>query len=166
MNRIPENCAHTAVSHPAGLKSPPPTSGRRTYTLLNSGLVVLNPSPTLLGSIVHHLSTSPNVPSYSFPDQDLLADLFKGRWKALPYCYNALKTLRTVHANLWRDDEVRCLHYILPDKPWKTRVSAIGTGEFDEIHSWWWDAFDKLGEEMQTEDEKGWQFVLENVDSA
>lgn len=74
--------------------------------------------------------------------------------------------MRIIHANLWRDDEVRCLHYILADKPWHTRVLAGGTGEYDEVHSWWWGAFDKIGEEMHTKDKEGWQLLLENVDSA
>jgi lipopolysaccharide biosynthesis glycosyltransferase len=164
--RIPENCAHTSVSHPGGLKSPPPITGRRTYTLLNSGTVVLNPSQALMQSIESHLSTSPNVARYSFPDQDLLADVFQGKWKSLPYCYNALKTLRVIHANLWRDEEIRCLHYILPDKPWHTRVGDKEmSGEYDELHMWWWEKFDQLGTEMQRTDETGWKLLLQNVDT-
>src|SRR5262249_38225830 len=116
-----------------GLKLPPPSTGRRTYTLLNSGTVVLTPSKELMETIEMHLLTSPNVSKYSFPDQDLLADVFHGKWKALPYCYNALKTLRVIHPGLWRDEEIRCLHYIFADKPWHTKVEY---DEYDELHTW------------------------------
>jgi len=167
---IPENCAHTSVvPNPTGITSPPAItdSSPRPYTLLNSGLVVLNPSLELANAITHYLSTSPLVPGFSFPDQDLLAAFFKGRWKPLPWCYNALKTLRIIHKPLWRDEEVRCLHYILPDKPWHTRPKEKGTGgEYEEVTRWWWVRYDKLGEEMKNADSSGWELVEANVEKA
>ena len=56
-----------------------------------------------------------------FAEQSLLSRLFPRRWAPLPYAYNALKTLRWrgVHDGLWRDGEVRCVHYILTPKPWE-----------------------------------------------
>jgi lipopolysaccharide biosynthesis glycosyltransferase len=48
-----------------------------------------------------------------FPDQDLLSLHFKGKVRFLGYEYNALKTLRECHSNIWRDDKVRNVHYIL-----------------------------------------------------
>ena len=123
--RIPANCAHTAVATPT---SDPPAiedTSPRPYKQLNSGTVVLNPSLSILQDIIHVISTSPAIPTYSFPDQDLLSDYFRGRWKPLSWRYNALKTLRIIHTPLWSDDEVRCLHYILHDKPWN---SPRGTG--------------------------------------
>lgn len=157
--RTPENCAHTSVIHPSGITSPPKITetSPRTYHLLNSGLVILNPSKELSDSVKHFLFTSPEVPTFSFPDQDLLAAFFKGKWKVLPYCYNALKTLRIIHQPLWRDEEIRCLHYILHDKPWT--IPPGGAGEYEETHSWWWDRYRKVGEEMKQTDEKGWQLV-------
>jgi len=76
--------------------------------------------------------------SYDFPDQDLLADLFRARWVTLPYVYNALKTLRwkEVHAPIWRDDQVKTIHYILGPKPWNEEPG----NHADETHTWWWDA--------------------------
>lgn len=52
------------------------------------------------------------VASAQFPDQDVLADVFKGKWRVLPWWCNALKTLRAAHKNLWDDKEVRLLHYM------------------------------------------------------
>jgi lipopolysaccharide biosynthesis glycosyltransferase len=132
--------------------------------LLNGGLVVLNPSPELYKAITHYLSTSPLIPTFSFAEQDLLCNFFKGKWKPIPWCYNALKTLRVIHKPLWRDEEIRCLHYILHDKPWLDRVGEKGTGGlYEDVNRWWWESFEKLGEEMKPEDPKGWELVLQGV---
>lgn len=166
-SRIPENCAYTPLLHPTGHTQPSSIepSSPRPYTLLNSGAVVLTPSATVARSIVDFLHTSPLVPTFSFPDQDLLAAFFKGRWKPLPWVYNAFKTLRTIHKGLWRDEEVRCVHYILPDKPWKKRVRGDDVvDETTETHKWWWEHFDKLvdgiGEDSDTR-----MLLLANVDN-
>jgi lipopolysaccharide biosynthesis glycosyltransferase len=130
-------------------------------------LVVLNPSPDLADSLKHYLSTSPLVPTFSFPDQDLLAAYFRGKWKPLPYIYNALKTLRVVHKPLWRDEEVKCLHYILSDKPWHAKLSESGTGgEYEELNRWWWERFEKVEQELQKNDPEGLKYVLGKVGQA
>jgi len=65
-----------------------------------------------------------------------------------------LKTLRAIHKNLWRDDEVRCLHYILPDKPWKARVRKDDDiDELKEMDVWWWERFDKVVGELEDDPE-------------
>ncbi|GEM08222.1 glycosyl transferase [Rhodotorula toruloides] len=134
----PENCAYSySQSRPSA--PPPPLSllpTKRTYTLLNSGLVVLSPSPSLYSRIVNYLHTSPTIASMALPDQDLLAEVFEGRWKPLSWRFNAIKTLRWVHPKLWfardqggkriegRERNEKCggdglavLHYIV-EKPW------------------------------------------------
>jgi Glycosyl transferase family 8 len=146
-DRIPANCAYTPLRHPTCHSQPTSIepSSPRPYTLLNSGLVVLTPSATLAGSIVDFLRTSPLVPTFSFPDQDLLAAFFRGKWKPLPWVYNALKTGRVTHSDMWRDEEVRCLHYGLPDKPWKARVrKGDVVDSLKEMDVWWWERFDAL----------------------
>ncbi|KAL4064940.1 glycosyltransferase family 8 protein [Scleroderma yunnanense] len=161
---VPANCAYTPQEHPSSLTSPTQIteSCPRPYTQLNSGLVILNPSLELAYALYNHLYHSPLVPTWSFADQDLLADFFKGKWKPLPWCYNALKTLMVIHKSLWRDEEIRCLHFILPDKPWHARVPKDGEGEFDRCHQWWWDRLEQLGIEMQTSS-KDWELVLSKV---
>lgn len=59
------------------------------------------------------INTDPRVKDYRFPDQDFLADFFFGKWKPLPWFYNALKKLRGTHCQMWRDDEVRNVHVSL-----------------------------------------------------
>ncbi|KAG8219910.1 glycosyltransferase family 8 protein [Butyriboletus roseoflavus] len=161
----PENCAYTPLSHPTGLTAPTQISNKspRPHSQLNSGLVVLNPSAELAQAVYNHLHTSPLVPTWSFPDQDLLSDFFKGKWKPLPWCYNALKTLMLIHKPLWRDEEIRCLHYILADKPWHARVPKEGGGEYDKSHQWWWDRLELLGAEMQKNDGEDWKVIMANV---
>ncbi|KAJ4001048.1 nucleotide-diphospho-sugar transferase [Lentinula boryana] len=143
---IPANCAHTAVEGPLGLPPALTPTSPRPYGQLNSGTVVLSPSPALGEAIIHYLNTE-NLESFAFPDQDLLSAFFKGNWKPLPWYYNALKTLRVIHPQLWSDDEIRCLHYILKDKPWEARIPIV-SGPFDEVHEWWWKEFDRLASEL------------------
>ncbi|KAM0322612.1 hypothetical protein ACHAPQ_008987 [Fusarium lateritium] len=88
---------------------------------------------------------------YQFPDQDLLADLFKDRWVALPYIYNALKTMRepAVHGAIWRDDRVKNIHYILSPKPWD-EIEADGSWKGDqETHKWWFNAYESMRAEEE-----------------
>lgn len=78
----------------------------------------------------------PKAGSFEFADQSLLSDTFPGRWVALPYIYNALKTLRWpgVHDKIWRDDQVKNIHYILGDKPWNNPKGS----HTEESMEWWW----------------------------
>ena len=53
--------------------------------------------------------------------------------------------MRAWHPNVWRDDEVMGLHYIV-DKPWEKRVASDGIGGHlgrdGETHMWWWGVWD------------------------
>ncbi|CAO1613507.1 unnamed protein product [Parajaminaea phylloscopi] len=143
---IPQNCAFTAQSYPSSLSTPPMTldaNSPPTYHLLNSGLVVLSPSSALFKDrMLPALATDPRVPNYRFPDQDFLADFFHLNVLPLPYIYNALKKLRASHTNIWRDEDVKNLHYIHA-KPWENKQGGgRDLGGPDEItHSWWWNAW-------------------------
>jgi len=163
--RRPDNCAHTVVGHPTCPPPPIKENSPRPYGLLNSGTVVLSPSGSLAKGLVKYLETSPRVTEWKFPDQDLLSEYFKGKWKPLSWYYNALRSLRNSHPSLWCDDEIRSLHYIFPDKPWHSRITAPGTENgFDVMDKWWWDRFDKLGKTLAITDPGGWEYVLSTVD--
>lgn len=71
-----------------------------------------------------------------------------------------------IHKPLWRDEEIRCLHYILSDKPWQARVSKDGGGEYDKLNRWWWDRFELLGTEIQKSDGEDWKVIAANVGQA
>ena len=109
----------------------------------NGGLQVVNPSKKLYDLILASMSSGA-IDSYEFADQSLLSDLFMGRWVTLPYIYNALKTLRTVHEPIWRDDQIKNIHYILSPKPWDEKPGE----ESQETHKWWIKAnLDRLAQE-------------------
>lgn len=132
---IPENCAFTSQHDKpdeAQHTGPSPTAGIGSP---NGGLVVVNPSKEVYEKIVQTLKDGNLTDAYEFADQSLLGDRFAGRWVGLPYIYNALKTLRWqgVHHQIWRDDEVKCVHYILSPKPWDEEPSKTE----DEAHRWW-----------------------------
>lgn len=111
----------------------------------NGGLQVVNPSAAVYGIILRALQSS-NTDTYEFADQSLLSDVFGGRWVAIPYIYNALKTLRWkgVHDAIWRDDEVKNVHYILSPKPWQeTKDMRIKRNFQTETNEWWWEINDE-----------------------
>lgn len=146
--RIPENCAYT-TQHPHPLHAqtvaPSPDAG---VGMLNSGVLVLTPSTQIYGEITSALDDTGRVEGYDFPDQELLSDIFRGRWVALPYVYNALKTLRwdDVHGSIWRDEMVRAVHYIFALKPWHEGITEKDVREdsevwqgLDVVNRWWWE---------------------------
>lgn len=110
----------------------------------------MNPSKAVYNLILEYMES--NAINMDFADQSLLSDLFRGRWVPLPYIYNALKTLRweTVHKEIWRDDKVKNVHYILAPKPWDEMDKE---GKFigkDETHVWWVEANqERLAQEKQ-----------------
>ncbi|KAI5124615.1 hypothetical protein M0805_004225 [Coniferiporia weirii] len=164
---IPENCAYSSRDYPPAIVPGCP----RPYTLLNSGLVVLNPSMETFDGLMRFLAESPLVETFRFPDQDLFAEVFRGKWKPLSYIYNALKTLRIIHNDLWRDEDVKCVHYILEDKPWKYRPKEgePPKGDHHEVNKWWWDAYYDLGEDIKRggteEHTRAWDYIDQYVAS-
>ncbi|KIO31875.1 glycosyltransferase family 8 protein [Tulasnella calospora MUT 4182] len=156
---IPENCAFTPLVAPDCLSNPPriTRSSPRPYNLLNSGLVVLTPSLKTYNTLEDWVHNSPLIPTFSFPDQDLLSAVFAGRWKPLPYIYNALKPLRNVHPKMWRDEDVKVVHYIL-DKPWQARIGPGSKGEksdFVATHAWWWEQYGLIERELNSDGPSG-----------
>jgi hypothetical protein len=143
---IPENCGYTSQhGDPAAAaeKGAPPTFG---LGMVNGGLQVVNPSMDLYDQIQKTINSPDKTTNYAFADQSLLSDTFYGKWVPLSYKYNALKTLRWCHAPIWKDEEVKNIHYILSPKPWDKRESD------DPTHAWWWESNDKRHKE---EKEKG-----------
>lgn len=141
---IPSNCAYTSQhDDPSGaqITGAPADFG---LGICNGGLQVVQPSMALYQQILDTMADPVVTGGYDFADQSLLSDTFRGRWVPLSYKYNALKTLRWCHKEIWRDEEVKNVHYILAPKPWDKKESE------DETHKWWW----KMNEE-RVEVEKG-----------
>ena len=142
-----ENCAFTPLSHPSALEvaTQPSPDGPRTWGLLNGGMFLFRPSKPAWDDMLAEFNASPLLSSYMFPDQDFLADYFHGKWMAIGWQYNAIKTMKYWHPQMWRDDEVTCLHYIV-DKPWTRRIGADGVagykGRDGPTHQRWWDLYE------------------------
>ncbi|KAI0018235.1 glycosyltransferase family 8 protein [Xylariomycetidae sp. FL0641] len=150
---VPENCAFTAADQATGTPAPITGQSPNNHHLLNSGTVVLKPSKAQYDALIDAMNTHPDVPHMLFFDQDLLAIVYRGRWKPLPYHYNALKPMRACHAGLWKDEDVKILHYIL-DKPWKSRAFDK-EDTVQSTHQIWWDQYARVEEEWTTSaDEK------------
>ncbi|KAI0843375.1 glycosyltransferase family 8 protein [Hypoxylon sp. FL0890] len=150
---VPANCAYTAANQATGEPAPITPESHNNHHLLNSGTVILKPSKAQYDELIHAMNTHPDVPNMIFFDQDLLAIVYRGKWKPLPYHYNALKPMRACHSGLWKDGDVKILHYIL-NKPWKSR-------KFDEkdtiesTHRLWWDEFAEVEREwVGSEDQR------------
>ncbi|OAA80418.1 Glycosyl transferase, family 8 [Akanthomyces lecanii RCEF 1005] len=135
---VKENCAFTSqAADPENAQREGADPRGRAVAMMNGGLAVLRPSKALYQQIVDKIEKDGH--DMYFPDQEVVSELWRDRWVALPYVYNALKTMRRkgVHDDIWRDDEVKNVHYILSPKPWN-EVDEQGnyTGE-DETHQWW-----------------------------
>lgn len=134
---MPENCGYT-LQHTKPAEAfqtgPSATTG---LGICNGGLVVCNPSKALYEQICSSMQDPSKTDTYDFADQSLLSDAFRGRWLPLSYRYNALKTMRWCHKDIWRDADVKNIHYILSPKPWEVRESE------DETHKWWWKVNDE-----------------------
>ncbi|SNX85220.1 related to galactinol synthase [Melanopsichium pennsylvanicum] len=152
---IPQNCGFTHQSLPTAASCStvpqPSASTPRPAKLINSGLVLLTPSTKTMHEMVQTINTDARIPEYRFPDQDFLADFFdtpNRHIRYLPYKYNALKKLRLVHQNIWRDQDATNIHYIL-DKPWTLgrpggKMNVKGKDADAVIHTWWWNVYDQV----------------------
>lgn len=144
------NCAYTPLSHPSSLTAATPTpqesSPPHTHALLNGGMFVFHPSKELWSDMMHFFDHCPILKDFQFPDQDFLAEYFCHRWLPLSWRYNAIKTMENWHRNIWRDDHVAILHYIV-DKPWQRRVASDGIGGHlgrdGKTHRWWWGLYEE-----------------------
>lgn len=153
----PNVCPFTHVSHPGALTSPSPITrdSPPEYDLLNGGLFLFRPSKALWDDMLHWFERwgrDGTLKAFMFPDQDFLAEYFKGRWAPMPWQFDALKTWRYWHPNLWRDDEVVVLHYIV-DKPWVKKVGEDGKagyrGDDGHTHALWWGEWDSWAKERE-----------------
>jgi inositol 3-alpha-galactosyltransferase len=146
-------CAFEGLVHPTALAEPRrvPTAkevesgkGKTTHVLFNSGLFTFTPSPALWTAMLAFFNTTPLLKSMLFADQDFLSEFFRDKWTALGYQYNATKSMRWWHKDMWRDAEVRNFHYVV-DKPWAERVGRDGRAGFlgadGVVHLWWWAEF-------------------------
>lgn len=148
VNWVPENCAYTGQINPHATTEaavvPPPGLGKETHRLFNSGVILLKPSPTIWKKMISNLESSNKVSKYIFPDQDFLNDFFADHWISLCWQYNAIKTMKYWHPEIWSEISIVALHFIV-DKPWASMQRKDGIagylGKDGETHDWWWQEF-------------------------
>lgn len=162
------NCAYTGLKT-NGVSTPVPTTvdaddedaWSEPYRLLNSGMFLFTPYRSQWEQILSFLTMDKRVKHFLFPDQDFLAAYFLNKWKSVGWKYNALKTMRYWHEQMWDDTEVRNLHYIV-DKPWNKRIGHDGIagylGRDGVTHSWWWKEYERWETERE---KKGETAILE-----
>jgi alpha-N-acetylglucosamine transferase len=140
----PANCAFTTQHDTPDAAQENGAHSATGLGMPNGGLQVVVPSAAVYDLILARLQDE-TIMQYDFADQSLLGDVFHGRWVALPYTYNALKTLRWkgVHDPIWRDERVKNVHYILSPKPWDESEADRKKDGRDGSHQWWWDFNDR-----------------------
>lgn len=145
-NWVPDNCAYThyfEYEYDQPWQGPPCKAG---LGMCNGGLQVVLPDEANYKKILAALDSDATV-DYEFSDQSLLSDVFADSWVPLSYKYNALKSLKWVHAPVWKDEEVKNIHYIITPKPWEVDENYDDTtGTF---HYWWSANADRLEAEKK-----------------
>jgi alpha-N-acetylglucosamine transferase len=126
----PQNCFYT---HCRGIDHTEEPDEVDNY--FNGGFLVIEPDHEAFTSMLTRLSGLTDLSQYQFAEQDFLNEFFAGRWRPMPYVYNALKTLPHQHPALWNLDEVKNIHYII-DKPWEGRTEP--GSRYHELHEMWW----------------------------
>ena len=127
----PAGCAYTYLE---GAGADPTVEVTDPY--FNGGTLVLRPDEAVFQSLLGELASVKDLSRYVFAEQDFLNEHFRGRWVALPYVYNALKTLPFQHPGLWDDREVKNVHFII-DKPWESALHPAS--RYHALERLWWD---------------------------
>ena len=129
----PENCHYTWQDR----GEPAPASLDR---YLNGGFLVLKPDQEMFNWLQQKVAAISDLRRYPFSEQDLLNEVFEHRWLPLPYIYNALKTLPFQHSTMWREEEVKNLHFILA-KPWKRDLNQPESerDRYYALDKLWWE---------------------------
>lgn len=111
---------------------------------LNSGVLVVKPDASLWESITSYLSSQENLEkltTYRFAEQDFLHDFLGNEWIPIRWQYNAIKPLAYWHPDLWNEDQIFAIHYVI-DKPWNARIASDGLagqkGRDGPTHKKWW----------------------------
>lgn len=102
-----------------------------TGATFNSGVFACSPSYELFEQMMSRLRT---VESSDGGDQGFL-NVFFPTWRRLPLAYNTTKRMFSHHPHLYRDEDVKVLHYVGP-KPWEP---AGQPERYDELDYAWLD---------------------------
>ena len=130
----PAGCAYTYAAAHAGEPGTDAVEVLDPY--FNGGTLVLTPEEAVFDTLLAELAAVDDLSRYVFAEQDFLNEHFRGRWVALPYVYNALKTLPFQHPDLWDPAAVKNVHFII-DKPWEAPLDPAS--RYHDLERLWWD---------------------------
>jgi inositol 3-alpha-galactosyltransferase len=104
----------------------------------NAGLLVLIPDKKERERMESELAkmNGQGIAKWRFAEQDFLNLYFEGRWQPLPFIYNAQKTIKCHHPDVWRLEDIAVMHYV-DEKPWSHRDSEENQGYREEVDLWW-----------------------------
>ena len=128
---VPENCFYTYCRGVEHTSEPAVVDN-----YLNGGFLVLHPDQAVLDDMTTRLAALDDLSRYQFAEQDFLNEFYQGRWKPMPYIYNALKTLAFQHPSVWDISAVKNIHYII-DKPWEKPLDP--DDRYYPVNKLWWD---------------------------
>lgn len=113
----------------------------------NTGVFVAFPSQSIFQDMLNQI---PFLPSYDIADQGFLNSYFHGKWKQLPFGYNAMQnTYLFIDRRAWDMSQVKIIHYI-KFKPWSISETDKTKHNLHELHSKWWNAYFALPKKHQT----------------
>ncbi|KAK3288623.1 hypothetical protein CYMTET_3910 [Cymbomonas tetramitiformis] len=134
---LPQNCWWSHQSRKSVCDLPEQHPGR----YWNAGFMVLKPSTYLFQHLLKHLKNT-DTSKFAYAEQDFLNSALKATF--LPFGWNALKTLKFTHPDVWAKSRLRSIHYIF-SKPWeqkeiwKSRVEGELKWDSDlETLDFWW----------------------------
>lgn len=139
---VPDNCAYTQVKKnpKSDILGPSSSNG---IGMINGGLAIIKPNQETFNKCMALLN-SDKPQQYNFPDQELISEAVDGNWIGLSYKYNALKTLKQIHSDVWNEQEVKNIHYILGPKPWDFDDDEADDGFVDDTETFqYWSSLNK-----------------------
>lgn len=110
----------------------------------NAGFYVMAPDKEQFAEIKATLAKG-TVQSGRFAEQDFLNNYFKGKWKSLPYTFNAQKRIKTHHPSLWNLEDVFVIHFV-DEKPWSKACSTSAeNNSCQDVVDYWWQIYENQG---------------------
>jgi len=109
----------------------------------NAGLFVVDRDKDLHHQLLAHYAHYEK--NWSWADQSLLNDYFKGRWHRLPHYYNMMKRCFLHRPDLWEAKKIKIIHYT-GGKPWQTAEERNmkdfeDNSAYEPLFVLWWRAY-------------------------
>lgn len=144
----PSNCAHSTCKEYHQTHCYDSSNNKTHFDKLkeesnyfNSGLFLFRPNHIRSQKIIDTFHNFNDLSSFLFADQDFLNYYWKGNWRPLPFIYNALKTMKLSHPDMWNYDQIKNIHFII-EKPWEKDLNEISKEDpYYEMLSKWWEIY-------------------------